>query len=320
VLLFDHQACPVSSHCLALAEELKARSDGAASAVSVTQYPYKPPKAKQREESVVVCVIERRQTGSSSSDGDDNQSAHSGRSSFLLVQRPDSGLLASLWDFPSVNLGLKKGYDDDGVPRAQARRAIDSYLARLLGGDHPVCRAIQSNEAEEEDEKKGKGSAIKVERTDVGQATFLFSHIKHFYDVEWIRITDATTSGGDDDDDQWQPPARATAATTTKRKTPNKKAKTTKAKRKRKDDDEEADEEQEQEQEGEAVMRWLGEEELKEAAIPKGMKNCFALVEASRHRKGTPTPQKRRKTRPTADTSNTKQRSIDAFFNKKQTS
>ncbi|ELR22329.1 A/Gspecific adenine glycosylase [Acanthamoeba castellanii str. Neff] len=275
------KACPVSAHCLALAEELDdARPDGA----SVTQYPYKPPKAKQREESVVVCVLERRRAATGG-----------GRSSFLLVQRPASGLLASLWDFPSVNLGAKADGDAE-VPRAQAERAIDDHLARLLGADHPVCRAIDHHHHRTQGRAGNEeevAAEAEVERTYVGEATFLFSHIKHFYRVEWLRIT-TTDNDEDEDDVRWQ---TTTTKTTTKAKKTNKKAK-------KEEDEDDGDEE--------VVMRWLGEEELKEAAIPKGMKNCFALVEASRRK----TPQERRKA---SVDSRKKQKSIAAFFNSSKT-
>jgi A/G-specific adenine glycosylase len=219
-----------------------------------------------------------------------------GRSSFLLVQRPASGLLASLWDFPSVNLGAKADGDAE-VPRAQAERAIDDHLAWLLGADHPVCRAIDHHHHRTQGRAGNEeevAAEAEVERTYVGEATFLFSHIKHFYRVEWLRIT-TTDNDEDEDDVRWQ--TTTTKTTTKAKKKTNKKAK-------KEEDEDDGDEE--------VVMRWLGEEELKEAAIPKGMKNCFALVEASRRK----TPQERRKA---SVDSRKKQKSIAAFFNSSKT-
>jgi adenine-specific DNA glycosylase len=230
-----------------------------------------------------------------------------GRSSFLLVQRPASGLLASLWDFPSVNLGAKADGDAE-VPRAQAERATNDHLARLLGADHPVCRAIdhhrrsQGRKGEREEVGAEAEAEPEVERTYVGEATFLFSHIKHFYRVEWLRITTTDDNDEDEDDVRWQTTTKTKAKTTKANETKAKKTTKKKVKTKEEEDEDDGDEE------AEVVMRWLGEEELKEAAIPKGMKNCFALVEASRKK----TPQERRKA---SVDSRKKQKSIAAFFN-----
>ena len=55
---------------------------------NVTLFPVKPKKAAPRDESVFVCIVERRTP----------------EREFLMVQRPAEGLLASLWEFPSLIL------------------------------------------------------------------------------------------------------------------------------------------------------------------------------------------------------------------------
>lgn len=85
----------------------------------VRQYPLKVVKAKVREEECIVCIIERR----ASSSGDDS-------STWLLEQRPDKGLLASLWEFPTLTLssslqsdGEEDGDDDDEhEPKSKAKK------------------------------------------------------------------------------------------------------------------------------------------------------------------------------------------------------
>ncbi|XWS31132.1 hypothetical protein CRYUN_Cryun23aG0051300 [Craigia yunnanensis] len=63
----------------------------------VTDYPMKVVKAKQTNDISTVCVVEI-----SGSQGISQQSQSNSR--FLLVKRPDEGLLAGLWEFPSVTL------------------------------------------------------------------------------------------------------------------------------------------------------------------------------------------------------------------------
>ena len=57
----------------------------------VTYYPRKPKKKPPREEQTAVRVL--------------HQTTPEGDTTYLLVQRPPTGLLANLWEFPSVPLG-----------------------------------------------------------------------------------------------------------------------------------------------------------------------------------------------------------------------
>ncbi|KAL5171661.1 Adenine DNA glycosylase [Glycine soja] len=66
------------------------------STVAVTDYPVKGVKVKQRCDFSAVCVVEL--VGAETLDK--NQSS----SKFILVKRPEEGLLAGLWEFPSVLL------------------------------------------------------------------------------------------------------------------------------------------------------------------------------------------------------------------------
>ncbi|KAJ7342059.1 hypothetical protein JRQ81_008494 [Phrynocephalus forsythii] len=85
-------------------------------AVSVTDFPAKSIKAAPREEFTAVCVVELLPLG------DDG-------SLFLLVQRPENGLLAGLWEFPAVLL-------KDPKTAKTRRTSVGKYLrsSRLKPG------------------------------------------------------------------------------------------------------------------------------------------------------------------------------------------
>lgn len=101
-------SCPVSVQCCALS------ISGADSSVLVTDYPVKVVKPKQRHDFSAVCVVQILRD-------EELSEGHRTNNGFLLVKRPDEGLLAGLWEFPSVLLAGEA----DLVTR---RKAIDQYL------------------------------------------------------------------------------------------------------------------------------------------------------------------------------------------------
>ncbi|XP_052139109.1 adenine DNA glycosylase-like [Oryza glaberrima] len=134
--------CPVSSHCQALALSSQNAS------VKVTDFPRVVPKAKPRSDFAAVCVVQISQgfgEGIAEAEGKDNL--------FLLIKRPEEGLLAGLWEFPSVLVNEGK---TDTLNR---RKEMDKYLKQLLSID--VTR---------------RSSVIL--REDVGQYVHIFSHIR----------------------------------------------------------------------------------------------------------------------------------------------
>jgi A/G-specific adenine glycosylase len=66
----------------------------------ISLFPMKVVKKPTRKEECIVCIIEKKEPG---------------RPVYLIEQRPDKGLLASLWQFPSLDIS--------------SERAIDSQLA-----------------------------------------------------------------------------------------------------------------------------------------------------------------------------------------------
>lgn len=135
--------CPISSHCQALTISRQNAS------VQVTDYPRVVPKAKPRCDFAAVCVVQIVQglePETTEAKGNDNL--------FLLIKRPEEGLLAGLWEFPSVLV------DEGKTDSLNRREEMDKYLKQLLGIDV----------------KKQRSDVIV--REDVGEHVHIFSHIR----------------------------------------------------------------------------------------------------------------------------------------------
>ncbi|KAF6162349.1 hypothetical protein GIB67_008478 [Kingdonia uniflora] len=130
--------CPVSGQCRALSLSRNHES------VKVTNYPIKVVKAKQRHDFCAVCVVEILEDR----DSDIQEGAHT----YLLIKRPKEGLLAGLWEFPSVLLGGEVGL-------SMRKQSIDKYLKKSFRIDT---------------KKKG----ILISREDIGECVHVFTHIR----------------------------------------------------------------------------------------------------------------------------------------------
>lgn len=142
-------SCPVSGQCRALS---LSKDD---SSVLVTDYPIKVEKTKQRHDISAACVVEIL-------GGQDGSEVKQPDSRFLLVKRPDEGLLAGLWEFPSVKL-------DKEVDLARRRKEIDCFLEKSFN--------LDSN----------KNCSIHL-REDVGEFVHIFSHIRLKVYVELLAL------------------------------------------------------------------------------------------------------------------------------------
>ncbi|XP_022771619.1 adenine DNA glycosylase [Durio zibethinus] len=140
-------SCPVSSQCRAFYNSKNDES------VKVTDYPMKVVKAKQRNDFSTVCVVEI-----SGGQGISLQSQSDSR--FLLVKRPDEGLLAGLWEFPSVTL-------DKEADLSVKRKLIDQLLKK----------SFRLNPL--------KNCSI-ISRELVGEFVHVFSHIRRKIYVELL--------------------------------------------------------------------------------------------------------------------------------------
>ncbi|XP_075490173.1 adenine DNA glycosylase isoform X2 [Primulina tabacum] len=135
--------CALSLNCQALSLSTNHKS------VQVTDYPMKVVKAKQRHDFSAVSVVEIVvEEGSQSV------------SKYLLVKRPDKGLLAGLWEFPSVLL-------EGEVDLASRRKMIDSFLKQTFGLD--MTKSCQI-----------------VLREEVGVFVHVFTHIRLKMHVELL--------------------------------------------------------------------------------------------------------------------------------------
>ncbi|KAJ7548609.1 hypothetical protein O6H91_07G019200 [Diphasiastrum complanatum] len=148
-------SCPISNHCkaLALVAQHESLTNGPTDTVAlvVTDFPTKVIKASPRKEYVAVCILEVAM---------DNTKGPL----FLLVQRPPTGLLAGLWEFPSAMLATA----DASLEMRTA--AIDSYLQNSLGIH------------------VGAGHYVITSRDEIGQYTHIFSHIRLHMFIEWLQI------------------------------------------------------------------------------------------------------------------------------------
>lgn len=138
-------SCPISKQCKALSLSKDTKS------VEVTDFPAKVLKAKQRHDFAAVCVVQIMQGA------DENHV-------FLLVKRPEEGLLAGLWEFPSVPL------DEDKVDVGLRRKEMDKYLKKSFNLDiRRNCKVVS--------------------REDVGEYVHIFSHIRLRMYVELMILT-----------------------------------------------------------------------------------------------------------------------------------
>lgn len=141
-------SCPIASHCIAL--KLASQNK----VTSVTEFPAKVPKAAPREEYVAVCIVELESS--------QIKSTPAAASSLLLVQRPPTGLLAGLWEFPSAPL------DTPNSSVELRLTAMDSYLENTLGF------------------KIGTGGYLVKKREEIGTYVHVFSHIRLHMFIELL--------------------------------------------------------------------------------------------------------------------------------------
>ncbi|KJE90195.1 A/G-specific adenine glycosylase [Capsaspora owczarzaki ATCC 30864] len=79
---------------------------------SVTLYPRKLKKTRQREEHAAVCIVVDRHTGPVDR--------------YLMVRRPDKGLLANLWEFPTCSLPNAGATDTEAAAGDESSDDSDS--------------------------------------------------------------------------------------------------------------------------------------------------------------------------------------------------
>lgn len=138
-------SCPVSSQCRAFSLSQENTT------ISVTDYPTKVVKAKPRHDICCVCVLEIL-----------NQKSNQSGGRFVLVKRPKEGLLAGLWEFPSVIL-------DEEADLATRRNTINLYLKEAFH--------VELDE-----------TCATVSRKELGEFVHVFTHIRRKVYVELLVV------------------------------------------------------------------------------------------------------------------------------------
>ncbi|KAI9326583.1 DNA glycosylase, partial [Zopfochytrium polystomum] len=147
---------------------------------AVTRYPAAVKRKAAREEDCFVVILEYAET-------DDTPP------SYLLIQRPKSGLLPNLWDFPHVRTPKKAIADDDEEREEEKEEeAAESEPAGPLGAA-AATRLLQETVGIRLDD----GASVTVrERRDLGTAVHVFSHIRWSMRVELVRVGPGTAGRG----------------------------------------------------------------------------------------------------------------------------
>lgn len=163
----------------------------------VKRFPLKVPKKKAREEECVVCVIEKVSKGESSEgeasregkrmkaeDGSSRSmevKEEASSSRFLLEQRPETGLLASLWEHPTLTL------PSENDSTSKSRKSASIEFVKTL-----VNRANFKNSVERNG-KKNEDTASRftiIHQGEVGTVPHVFSHIKLNMHVHRFKIVE----------------------------------------------------------------------------------------------------------------------------------
>ena len=118
--------------------------------LGVCNYPQKAKKKQPKEETLAVAVLER---------------ASELESRFLIVQRPKTGLLAGLWEFPNITV-------ESSLPETGMFAALGNSLESELGITLEQQKNLKS----------------------IGEVSHQFSHIHHKYVVYSYKYTGDETS------------------------------------------------------------------------------------------------------------------------------
>lgn len=131
-------------------------------------FPLDPPKGKKREEDLVVAAI---------------SNTHSGATRWLLIKRPEKGLLAGQWEFPSVCVQVRSSNDNNAdssvPPKVQSRRkALTQYLQDIMAASGSETHA---------------NSVHSLNRTTVNPSPLehIFSHVRH---IMWVEAASTSIS------------------------------------------------------------------------------------------------------------------------------
>jgi A/G-specific adenine glycosylase len=135
----------------------------------VKRFPLKIAKAQVREEKCIVCIIESRSSSKAVR--------------YLLEQRPDKGLLASLWEFPTLTLA-DSSPDADAKDQPSVRARSASHSTQAADFVHTLLKSAQARRAQH----LGR----------LGTLTHVFSHLKLEMNVHHFRMSENDDEEGID--------------------------------------------------------------------------------------------------------------------------
>ncbi|KAF9459761.1 DNA glycosylase [Collybia nuda] len=128
---------------------------------TITSYPMKVERKKAREELDVVNVIEWRARTNPT------------ERHFLLVRRPEGGLLAGLYEFPTSS----------NISKATSRNAMAGIPNKLLAG--LIVPTVLTRDTKRHGSINTDNLQIKSTQF-VGDVVHVFSHIKKTYRAQWV--------------------------------------------------------------------------------------------------------------------------------------
>ncbi|KAF8662369.1 hypothetical protein AX16_001174 [Volvariella volvacea WC 439] len=147
----------------------------------VTVYPMKAARKKAREELDIVNVIEWRRLAAQSQDR-----------FFLVVRRPDDGLLAGLYEFPT------KVDVPRSITASRLEKVPNELLSTILLPDIPLyigpSKVAKAASDSSNSNNAVTGRIARIAKIEpMGDVLHIFSHIKKTYRVQWVVL-----EGGDE--------------------------------------------------------------------------------------------------------------------------
>ncbi|KAI9099848.1 DNA glycosylase [Phlyctochytrium arcticum] len=157
----------------------------------VKRYPAKSKKKAPRNEVCAVCIVETQ------------PAVDSEEPLFLVVQGPKSGLLANLWDFPTVPLGPSSTSKNE--PAVGPQKGVKRPRSKSTKPPADTAIDTEALQADYEGRKITTDTFLRdtfgytlspnadsqwqiVDRTNLGSTMHLFSHIRRVMAVEHIRV------------------------------------------------------------------------------------------------------------------------------------
>jgi A/G-specific adenine glycosylase len=158
-------------------------------------FPTDPPKNQKREEDLAMAVITTRPQNSAEADDEIR---------YLMVKRPEKGLLAGQWEFPNVcvqirdngkNNEQKNAVANKAPTKGKRHRALTEYLLDDVFVNYPNANVVS---AIQKMPPRVNLESISGRREPLEH---IFSHVRHIMWIEMGVISSLDIADGNDDDD-----------------------------------------------------------------------------------------------------------------------